>query len=88
MAGDVVRIADPAALAGKAIGLLGSPDAWHAAQQAGIRRVERYYTQEMMVGSYRDLYTRLMAQPRAQAPSGMSPASSAQAAGCPMKGGR
>lgn len=87
-AGDVVRIADPAALAEKAIGLLGSPDAWHAAQQAGIRRVERYYTQEMMVGSYRDLYTRLMAQPRVESSAGGSPARAAQAAGCPMKGGR
>lgn len=87
-AGDVVRIADPAALAEKAIGLLGSPDAWHAAQLAGIRRVERYYTQEMMVGSYRELYTRLMAQPRVESSAGGSPARAAQAAGCPMKGGR
>ena len=62
-AGDVVRIADPAALAGAALGLLQHPDRWHAAQASGIARVEKYYTQEQMVGSYRTLYTELMAMP-------------------------
>ncbi|PLP99281.1 GT4 family glycosyltransferase PelF [Cupriavidus pauculus] len=62
-AGDVVRIADPAALAGAALGLLQHPDRWQAAQASGIARVEKYYTQEQMVGSYRTLYTGLMAMP-------------------------
>jgi len=62
-AGDVVRIADPAALANAALGLLQHPDRWQAAQASGIARVEKYYTQEQMVGSYRTLYTELMAMP-------------------------
>ena len=55
-AGDVVRIADPEALAQAALALLTDPKAWRRAQQAGIERVEKYYTQEMMFGRYRDLY--------------------------------
>jgi glycosyltransferase involved in cell wall biosynthesis len=55
-AGDVVRIADPEALAGACIRLLPDPDVWREAQTAGIRRVERYYTQEIMFGRYRELY--------------------------------
>jgi len=60
-AGRVVQIADPRALAEAALDLLDD-DNWHAAQKAGIARVERYYTQDQMIGSYRDLYTRLTAQ--------------------------
>ncbi len=62
-AGGVVRIADPAALAEEALKLLTDPQRWQATQAAGIARVERYYTQERMVGSYRELYDRLIAQP-------------------------
>jgi len=60
-AGRVVQIADPRALAEASLDLLDEAN-WRAAQQAGITRVERYYTQEQMVGSYRDLYARLTAQ--------------------------
>lgn len=81
-AGDVVRIADPAALAGAALGLLQHPERWRAAQAAGIARVERYYTQEQMVGSYRELYTELMEMPdNARRERGASPAR------CPVHGG-
>lgn len=80
-AGDVVRIADPAGLAKAALELLLHPDRWHAAQAAGIARVERYYTQEQMVGSYRTLYTSLMA------PSDNAVHASANPAKCPMHGG-
>ena len=38
------------------------PQRWHAAQAAGIARVERYYTQDMMFGAYRELYQRSLAQ--------------------------
>lgn len=55
-AGDVVRIADPEALAQAALRLLTDPGAWRLAQRAGIERVERYYTQDMMFSRYRDLY--------------------------------
>lgn len=54
--GDIVRIADPEALAQAAIRLLGDPKRYQAAQQAGIERVEKFYTQDMMFGKYRDLY--------------------------------
>ncbi|AOY00822.1 GT4 family glycosyltransferase PelF [Jeongeupia sp. USM3] len=53
--GRVVGVADPQALAAAALELL-EPDHWHAAQAAGIARVERYYTQTRMFASYRELY--------------------------------
>jgi glycosyltransferase involved in cell wall biosynthesis len=55
-AGAVVNIADPEMLARAAVGLLSDGARWHAAQAAGIARVERYYTQEMMFRQYRALY--------------------------------
>lgn len=55
-AGDIVRIADPEALAQACINLLANPENWKAAQTAGIKRVEKYYTQEMMFAKYRDIY--------------------------------
>jgi glycosyltransferase involved in cell wall biosynthesis len=61
-AGRVVQIADPRALAQAALDLLDEKN-WHAAQAAGIARVERFYTQDMMVGAYRSLYARLIASP-------------------------
>jgi glycosyltransferase involved in cell wall biosynthesis len=54
--GSVVGISDPQALADAALELLGDPRKWHAAAAAGMRRVEAYYTQERMFGSYRDIY--------------------------------
>ena len=54
--GSIVRIADAPALAEAAVSLLSDPAAWRAAQAAGIARVERFYTQDMMFGKYRDLY--------------------------------
>ena len=60
--GRVVGIADPEALANAAVELLADEQAWHAAQAAAIKRVETYYTQEMMIGQYRDVYQRAMAQ--------------------------
>lgn len=54
--GDVVQISDPEGLAKAAIALLGNEERYYAAQRAGIARVEKYYTQEMMFGKYRDLY--------------------------------
>lgn len=59
-AGEVVGIANPEALGRAVAGLLSDPERWHAAQQAGIRRVEAYYTQERMFGSYRSLYQSLL----------------------------
>jgi polysaccharide biosynthesis protein PelF len=54
--GAVVPIANPEATARAALPLLQDESAWRAAQQAGIRRVETYYTQAGMFGQYRHLY--------------------------------
>jgi glycosyltransferase involved in cell wall biosynthesis len=54
--GRVVRIADPQALAQAALELLGNPTEWQHASDAAIKRVEKYYTQEMMFARYRALY--------------------------------
>jgi polysaccharide biosynthesis protein PelF len=54
--GDIVQISDPEALANAAVALLSNEDKYYAAQRAGIARVEKYYTQEMMFGKYRELY--------------------------------
>jgi glycosyltransferase involved in cell wall biosynthesis len=62
-AGEVVGIAEPQALAAAAVGLLRDPARWHAAQRAGIARVERYYTEQMMFDQYRQLYGDALAAP-------------------------
>jgi glycosyltransferase involved in cell wall biosynthesis len=55
-AGTVVAIADPQATARAVVDLLKSPEQWHAAQAVGLERVNRYYTEALMLGRYRDLY--------------------------------
>jgi len=60
-AGRIVGIADPQALAEAALALLTDPGAWQAARQAGIRRVETYYTQERMIASYQAIYEEVLA---------------------------
>lgn len=67
--GRIVNIAEPAALAEAAIELLGNPQEWQKAQQAGIRRVETYYSQPLMIERYRDTYRNALAL--AQAMDGM-----------------
>lgn len=80
-AGSVVPIADPASLAHEALGLLTDENAWRAAQHAGIARVERYYTQERMIGAYRALYTALAGSSDRRMPDAAHARSAA--AGCP-----
>ena len=68
-AGAVVQIANPEKLSAAMLKLLTQADLWHAAQRAGIARVERYYTDTLMDASYRSLYSKLIAAdtaPRAQ----------------------
>ena len=48
--------------------LLKDKAAWRQGQQAGIRRVENLYTQEMMFGAYRDLYRSLVEDTDAASP--------------------
>jgi len=55
-AGRVVGISDPQALAEAILILLQNTDVWQNASQAGIRRVERYYNQQLMFSRYRALY--------------------------------
>ena len=54
--GRVVPIAEPQLLADAALELLQDAGAWRAASQAGIARVERYYTDTMMFDRYRRVY--------------------------------
>ncbi|MGC8703054.1 MAG: GT4 family glycosyltransferase PelF [Thiomonas sp.] len=54
--GAVVGIADAQALGEACAELLGDPVRWQAASQAGIARVERYYTQPIMFDKYRAVY--------------------------------
>lgn len=61
-AGAVVTIADPESTAHAALALLNDPARWHAAQQAGLLRVEKYYDDRMMFGAYRELYQHTLAQ--------------------------
>lgn len=60
IAGRVVGVADPQALATAALELLGDNQAWQQAQAAGIARVERYYTHPHMFDAYRKLYRHAM----------------------------
>ena len=58
--GRVIGIADPQALANAALELLTDHDAWRAASEAAIRRVESHYTQEHMFARYRVVYHRAL----------------------------
>ncbi len=58
-AGEVVSIANPDATADAIIALLTDREHWQKAQQAGIARVETFYTEEIMYGAYRSLYQKL-----------------------------
>ena len=59
--GAVVNIADPEALADAALALLTDPQRWKAASEAGIARVERYYSDDLMFGHYRRVYETALA---------------------------
>ena len=61
--GAVVGIADPQALAEAALHFLTDAEAWHKAAQAGILRVERYYTHPVMFGRYRAVYDKALQGP-------------------------
>jgi glycosyltransferase involved in cell wall biosynthesis len=59
-AGSVVFIADPEGTAKAALELLNNPARWHAAKQAGLERVKRYYDDKLMFSSYRNLYVKAL----------------------------
>ena len=55
-AGETVAIADPQASARAILRLLQNPERWLQAQQAGLQRVTRLYTEELMFEHYRQVY--------------------------------
>jgi len=55
-AGEVVPIADPQATARAVVDLLSDSERWRAAQAVGLERVNRYYTDALMLERYRTLY--------------------------------
>ncbi|MEM9489035.1 MAG: GT4 family glycosyltransferase PelF [Myxococcota bacterium] len=59
-AGAVVDIADPEASGRAVIDLLGDSERWKQAQTAAVARVNRFYTQPMMMNAYRDIYERTL----------------------------
>lgn len=66
--GEVVSIADPQALADAIIAFFTDDAKWHAASQAGIARVNKYYTHPLMFSRYREVYRRALDGERADAP--------------------
>lgn len=59
-AGEVCRVADFRALAEAYARLLKNPKEWWSCSHAGIERVERFYTYERFIGSYRSVYESFM----------------------------
>ncbi len=60
--GRIVPIAKPEAAAEAVAELLLDPNAWSLAQQAGIARVEKFYTLEKMIARYQDVYQEAIAR--------------------------
>lgn len=55
-AGEVVAIADPQATSRAIVTLLNDPQRWSAAQAVGLERVNKFYTETLMLERYRTLY--------------------------------
>jgi len=55
-AGAVVGISDPTATANACLELFQNEEKWLACQQAGLSRVQNYYTETLMYDRYRKLY--------------------------------
>ena len=56
LAGRLVQIADPDAIAAAAIELLTNGQAWIDAQQVGLERVRRYYSMTQLIQHYETIY--------------------------------
>ncbi|WP_286978328.1 GT4 family glycosyltransferase PelF [Pseudomonas sp.] len=61
-AGEVVAIADPQATSQAIVGLLSDSQRWHTAQAVGLKRVNTYYTETLMLQRYRNLYLEAIAK--------------------------
>ena len=66
--GEVVGIADPQALAESIISFFTDEAKWHAASEAGVKRVNKYYTHPLMYARYGEVYRRALAGERADVP--------------------
>lgn len=75
--GLIVPIAQPQLLADAALHLLGDTAIWQAASHAAIARVERYYTDTLMFGRYRQVYETAFAASPISPTSSTSPAPAA-----------
>lgn len=64
VAGAIVPIANPRALADAAADLLGDEKRWYAAQAAAIARVEKFYGEQTFLDNYRKLYQQVLAHGR------------------------
>jgi glycosyltransferase involved in cell wall biosynthesis len=59
-AGSIVPLANPQALADAATELLSNKKRWYAAQAAGIARVESFYTEQIFLQNYQELYKKIL----------------------------
>ena len=55
-AGYICKVADTQDIADKYIKLLTDENLWYSFQQAALKRVNKFYTQEMFLQNYRDVY--------------------------------
>ncbi len=55
-AGEVVSVADPIALSNAYIKILNDEDLWKKYQKSALRRVERFYTQDIFFKNYKEVY--------------------------------
>ena len=55
-AGVICQIANVEELSSAYIELLGNEDAWYKAQKVALERVNRFYTQDIFLNNYRDVY--------------------------------
>jgi polysaccharide biosynthesis protein PelF len=63
VAGEIVGIANPQALAEAAAALLADHEGWERAARTAIARVERYYSDQLMFNRYQTVYRRALDQP-------------------------
>ncbi len=66
--GEVVGIADPQALAESIMAFFTDDARWQAASDAGVARVNQYYTHPLMFARYGEVYRRALAGERADLP--------------------
>jgi len=61
-AGEITGIANPSALASEYIRYLSDDVLWKKAQATGLKRVDRYYRQEIFLNTYKALYIKEMGE--------------------------